>query len=135
MERFTEREPIWIDDEMWVNACEPDIEEIDAVYHKLKDFEDLEELIGIPLKELTEIFQQHIPSDCKHPKKVIVLTDGDADKWREYRQLEETRSPLDDGAFGICPRCYAEFNSELVNEYNINYCLNCGQKLDWSGKE
>lgn len=56
---------------------------------KLKEYEDLEELIGIPLKEFAEIFQQHIPSNCKLPKKAIVLTDGDVDKWRKYKDLEE----------------------------------------------
>lgn len=43
MERLTERNPSWIDDELWERACEPDCEEIDAVYRKLKDYEDLEE--------------------------------------------------------------------------------------------
>ena len=43
MERLTERNPSWIDDEMWERACEPDCEEIDAVYRKLKAYEDAEE--------------------------------------------------------------------------------------------
>lgn len=43
MERLTEKNPAWIDDEMWERACEPDCEEIDAVYRKLKDYEDAEE--------------------------------------------------------------------------------------------
>lgn len=38
MERLTERNPLWIDDEMWERACEPDCEEIDAVYRKLKEY-------------------------------------------------------------------------------------------------
>lgn len=53
MERLTERNPSWINDEMWLNACEPDDEEIEAVYHKLKEYEDLEEqgrLIKLPCK-------------------------------------------------------------------------------------
>lgn len=33
--------------------------------------------------------------------------------------------------FGRCPDCDIEFNSELLNEYNIAYCPNCGQKLKW----
>lgn len=33
--------------------------------------------------------------------------------------------------FGRCPVCDCEFNSELLNEYNIKYCPWCGQKLDW----
>lgn len=43
MKRLTERNPAWIDDELWESACEPDCEEIDAVYRKLKDYEDAEE--------------------------------------------------------------------------------------------
>lgn len=53
MERLTESNPAWIDDELWERACEPDCEEIDAVYRKLKDYEDLEEqgkLIKLPCK-------------------------------------------------------------------------------------
>lgn len=43
MERLTNRNATWIDDELWESACEPDCEEIDAVYRKLKYYEDLEE--------------------------------------------------------------------------------------------
>lgn len=53
MERLTESNPSWIDDGLWERACEPDCEEIDAVYRKLKDYEDLEEqgrLIILPCK-------------------------------------------------------------------------------------
>ncbi len=53
MERLTERNPLWIDDEMWERACEPDCEEIDAVYRKLKEYEDAEEqglLLRLPCK-------------------------------------------------------------------------------------
>ena len=53
MDRLTESNPSWIDDELWERACEPDCEEIDAVYRKLKEYEDLEEqgrLISVPCK-------------------------------------------------------------------------------------
>lgn len=53
MERLTERKPLWIGDEMWLNACEPDDEEIEAVYHKLRKYENLEEhgrLVKLPCK-------------------------------------------------------------------------------------
>lgn len=53
MERLTESNPSWIDDELWERACEPDCEEIDAVYRRLKDYEDLEEqgrLVKLPCK-------------------------------------------------------------------------------------
>ncbi len=39
---------------------------------------------------------------------------------------------IDDTEFGMCPYCHGEFNSELVSEYNVKYCLHCGQALDWS---
>nr|DAE27788.1 MAG TPA: hypothetical protein [virus sp. ctpeS3] len=53
MERLTESNPAWIDDELWESACEPDCEEIDAAYRKLKEYEDLEEqgrLVKLPCK-------------------------------------------------------------------------------------
>lgn len=58
-------------------------------YFKLKDYEDLEELIGVSLKDLTKIFNDHIPEDCKNPKKTIVLTDDDVDKWNDYKSVDE----------------------------------------------
>lgn len=59
MERLTERNPLWIDDELWERACEPDCEEIDAVYRKLKEYEDAEEqglLLRLPCKPRSEVF-------------------------------------------------------------------------------
>ena len=60
MERLTERNSLWIDDELWESACEPDCEEIDAVYRKLKDYEDLEEqgrLVKLPCKVRDTVWQ------------------------------------------------------------------------------
>ena len=56
---------------------------------KLAQFEDLEELIIVPLKDIAEIFRQNILEDCKHPRKAIVLTDDCVDKWNEYKNAEE----------------------------------------------
>lgn len=59
MERLTERNPLWIDDELWERACEPDCEEIDAVYRKLKEYEDAEEqglLLRLPCKVGDTVF-------------------------------------------------------------------------------
>lgn len=60
MERLTERNPSWIDDEMWERACEPDCEAIDAVYRKLKAYEDAEEqelLLRLPCKVGDKVYQ------------------------------------------------------------------------------
>ena len=59
MDRLTESNPSWIDDELWERACEPDCEEIDAVYRKLKDYEDLEEqglLLRLPVPIGTTVY-------------------------------------------------------------------------------
>ena len=53
MERITKKDAYWIDEEFWISAEEPDDEEIDKVYMKLKEYEDLEEqgrLIVLPCK-------------------------------------------------------------------------------------
>lgn len=66
MERLTESNPSWIDDELWERACEPDCEEIDAVYRKLKEYEDLEEqgrLIKLPCKVGDKVWD----NDCGRP--------------------------------------------------------------------
>lgn len=97
MERLTERNPSWIDDELWESACEPDCEEIDAVYRKLKDYEDLEERLnkvygdcdGLLLR-VVEMLEKHQCVDmASNTLKSRLLTDEDVDKWEEYKQLEE----------------------------------------------
>lgn len=70
MERLTESNPSWIDDELWERACEPGCEEIDAVYRKLKDYEDLEEqgrLVILPCKYVYYIV------DINNPKHAMVM--------------------------------------------------------------
>lgn len=65
MERLTESNPSWIDDELWERACEPDCEEIDAVYRKLKEYEDLEEqglLLRLPCK-VGDVLYFHIMTE------------------------------------------------------------------------
>ena len=74
MERSTESNPAWIDDELWGNACEPDCEEIDAVYRKLKEYEDLEEqsrLIKLPCKEVYYIVDKNNPIHATIMRKTI----------------------------------------------------------------
>ena len=62
---------------------------LELMFQKLAQFEDLEEFIGIPLKDIAEIFHQNITEDCKNPQKAIVLTDDDVDRWNGYKNAEE----------------------------------------------
>lgn len=59
---------------------------VKEICEKLADFEDLEELLGIPLKKLIKIFQQYVPENCQNPQKAIVLTDEDVNEWYEYKE-------------------------------------------------
>lgn len=74
MERLTERNPLWIDDELWERACEPDCEEIDAVYRKLKDYEDTEEqglLLRLPCGIGSDVYL--IPSKVNYELNILSL--------------------------------------------------------------
>lgn len=76
MERLTERNPSWIDDELWESACEPDCEEIDAVYRRLKAYEDAEEQglhLRLPCKVGTQIYT--IIYDFEQEKYMITETE------------------------------------------------------------
>lgn len=75
MERLTESNPSWIDDELWESACEPGCEEIDAVYRKLKEYEDLEEqgrLIKLPCKVGDTVYV--VTPGCETVEECKVMT-------------------------------------------------------------
>jgi hypothetical protein len=53
MKRLTEMEPTWIDDELYMSACEPSDETVDEIYRRLKYYEDAEEqgrLVVLPCR-------------------------------------------------------------------------------------
>lgn len=63
MERLTERDSYWLGEEFWTSAKEPDDKEIDNVYAKLKEYEDLEEhglLLRLPCKVGDILYQPTI---------------------------------------------------------------------------
>ena len=74
MERLTERNPSLIYDEIWEMACEPDFEEIDAIYRKLKAYEDAEEqglLFRLPCGIGSDIYM--IPSKINYKLNILSL--------------------------------------------------------------
>ena len=83
MDRLTESNPSWIDDELWERACEPDCEEIDAVYRKLKEYEDLEEqglLLRLPCPIGSTLYQP-IYSRINEYKVIGLCFDISHNKW------------------------------------------------------
>lgn len=55
---------------------------------------------------------------------------GTVEECRRAMEKQKAKKVIDDTAFGTCPSCHNEFNSELVNEYNMKYCIYCGQAID-----
>lgn len=79
MERLTEKNPTWIDEEFWVSAEEPDIERIDDVYLKLREYEDAEEqglLVRCNLEPLT-VEQEILVTDGQSVWQDTFMTDGE----------------------------------------------------------
>lgn len=71
---IADQHPDSIDDELWESACEPDCEEIDAVYRRLKEYEDLEEqgsLVKLPCKYVYYIVDINNPRYAKVAKRFI----------------------------------------------------------------
>ena len=89
MERLTEQNPNWINDEMWVQACEPPCEEIDEVYRKLKEYEDLEEqglLLKLPCKVGDTVYSIHKTLSGKYVAAEVI-----ADKFFLMLSVAENR--------------------------------------------
>lgn len=94
MNRLTEREPYWLGEEFWASAREPDDEEIDTVYERLKYYEDLEESLETVYGECDGLLETVIGHLTKHPEikigepaKARLLTDEDVDKWDSFKHI------------------------------------------------
>ena len=55
---------------------------------------------------------------------------GTVEECREAREKREPKKIVPDGAFGECPCCGEPFNSELIGEYEMRFCIWCGQALN-----
>lgn len=66
--RLTERDAYWFGEEFWASAREPDEEEIDNIYMKLKDYEDAEEqglLVRLPVPIGGSVYILDYTFECK----------------------------------------------------------------------
>lgn len=120
MERLTESNPSWIDDELWERACEPDCEEIDAVYRKLKDYEDLEEqgrLVKLPCNRGDKIYfiksafsMAHFPIEARITSICGVDCDNDVmySSITEYNKIDRRFKSSDIGKTVFLTKSEAE---------------------------
>ena len=130
MERLTERNPSWIDDELWESACEPDCEEIDAVYRKLKDYEDLEEqggLVKLPCNRGDKIYfiksafsMAHFPIEAKVTSICGVDCDNDVmySSITEYNKIDRRFRSSDIGKTVFLTKFEAEARLEELRGNN-----------------
>lgn len=107
MERLTERNPLWIDDELWERACEPDCEEIDAVYRKLKDYEDAEEQ-GLLLRLPCEVGDAVYLID-KDENNRLQVYEG---KWRRVSLVQTSKN----SSFDLCGEISYDIHDCFYND-------------------
>lgn len=120
MERLTERNPSWIDDELWERACEPNCEEIDAVYRRLKEYEDLEEqsrLVKLPCNRGDKIYfiksafsMAHFPIEARVTSVCGVDCDNDVmySSITEYNKIDRRFKSSDIGKTVFLTKSEAE---------------------------
>lgn len=68
--------------------------------------------------------------ECKKNIQILTKINGALQECRKAMEKQKPKKVIDNTAFGTCPSCHNEFNSELVNEYNMKYCIYCGQAID-----
>jgi hypothetical protein len=118
MERLTESNPSWIDDELWERACEPDCEEIDAVYRKLKEYEDLEEqgrLIKLPCKVGDMLYYPDKEFNIIIPMRLTEIV-------IKFNGLDTSSCQYDCSSFDECGDVYEEYEFD-TNDFGKSVFL------------
>lgn len=86
MKRLTEKDAYWLGEEFWTSAREPDDEEIEAVYIKLKHYEDLEEEGRLIVIELDN-YKRDDQDRCTH--RYCNKCDNYRQELQKYKELEK----------------------------------------------
>lgn len=95
MKRLTKKNPYWESEEFWTRAEEPDDEEIENVYMRLKYYEDLEEKLQEVYGDNPDLLETVVDGLVKHegckfdtPYKSKLLMDESVDKWEEWKAAD-----------------------------------------------
>lgn len=100
---------------------------IDAEIERQSNMEDMDmddKEVGELIKYLESALKnKEMPTIVPFDSQLIITA------LSQYRKPETTKI-IKNEAFGTCEKCKYEFNSELLNEYNIKYCPNCGRELE-----
>ena len=84
---------------------------------------------------IRELEDRYLSISCYADKEACNKANEAIDIAIQALEKQIPKKVISDEAFGRCPVCGYIFNSELVNEYNIKYCPDCGQALDWSDND
>ena len=109
MGRLTEREPYWLGEEFWTYEMEPTDEEIEAVYEKLRHYENLEEqglLLRLPCKVGGRVYYYHEEIEAVFPVEISTIHISDMGNGEKVFQF--------DGAF---------YNSDGDVEFDYEFDL------------
>lgn len=68
--------------------------------------------------------------ECKKNIQILTKINGALQECRKAMEKQKVKKVINDTAFGTCPNCHNEFNSELISEYDMKYCIYCGQAID-----
>lgn len=145
MERLTQKSDkmIWLKDQgLKIEPCEMNSHHCRMILEKLAEYEDLEERLhkifgeksAFSLADVIDALEMKLSEpDKKHPVNARILTYEEANKWQEYKDLEEqgllVRLP--------CKEVYSRSGDfvYLIYDYEIIECVHCGLGIDpLSGK-
>lgn len=115
MKKLTKKNPYWKGEEFWTRAEEPDDEEIENVYMRLKYYEDLEEKLQEVYGDNPDLLETVVDGFVKHegckfdtPYKSKLLMDESVDKWEEWKAADSDGkliiSPCKIGEWVYCVR-------------------------------
>ena len=98
-------------------------EEIETKYNTMSNYQTPQRIIDLlqdipQLLQEAELNEQLIAACQKYVEKIADLEN----------ELIELRTE-NEGYFGKCRNCGMEFNSALLDEYNITHCPYCGARL------
>lgn len=84
-------ELLFIKSKLYNGIFSDKIGSIDTAIQALEEnvkYRELQEMVGIPFEKFAELCRECIPDECKYPKKAVILTDEDVDKWQQCKAID-----------------------------------------------
>ena len=100
----------------------------------IEDCKTLPEFFGVEVGEViwVEGYRYRVHEGWLYSRDRSSIDDGRVLVGYLTGQLKWSRHEPSEGEFGSCAGCGYEFNSELINEYEITHCPKCGEEIEES---